>query len=95
MTEFKITHLVLGFSFYDSHVAVPAEDGQTFELQSVIYIVMAILVGIGVVVFIVLVCYYRRRAKAAAGETSYICLRVSRAYLVSLFYRCCIQNKDD
>ena len=35
------------------------------------YIIIAILVAVGVVVVIMLVCYYRRRVKASAGETSH------------------------
>jgi len=52
---------------------------------------MAILVGICVLVLIVLVCYYRRRLKAEAGETSHIMPLPrasdlnSRVYLVSSF----------
>ena len=81
------------FSLCDSRTViagVPKEPvGQSIDISLLLYIIIAVLIGIGVTVFIALVCYYRRQMKASASEwyTTQLCTYVSVGGLFVVFPR--------
>ena len=60
------------FSLCDSRTVItddPKEPvGQSIDISLLLYITIAVLIGIGVIVFTALVCYYRRKMKASASK---------------------------
>ena len=64
-------HTTVAFCDSSTVCVIAAEGDQPFDLLTVMYIIIAILIGIAVIVIIVLLWYHRRQMKAAAGETDY------------------------
>ena len=65
---YKYAHESLVVDLCDSRTVTAAAAVQQIPLSSILIAVIAVLVGVSVVVFIALVCYYRRRTKTTSGD---------------------------